>query len=111
MRFNPSLLPLERYTHQAHDYYTYTAIKYAKDAGHDTIVALLGGSTEEWLEAEETYTNGEGDSTPSGGLWLRHMDPETGLVYFMNDETGKCRPPIIMISHQSSTDPFHARVL
>lgn len=110
MRFLPSLLSFECYVRQAHDYYTYTAIKYAKDAGHDSIVDLLGGDTEEWLDTEETYTIGEAgdgaDSTPSGGLWLRHMDPETGLAYYMNDETGECRRPTAIFLPEFNGPPF-----
>lgn len=77
------------------DYYTYTAVKYAKDAGHDAIVEILGGDGDGdvWLDVEESYagaeTADEGESGPSGGMWVRHMDPETGLAYYMNDETGE----------------------
>lgn len=81
---------------QTQDYYTYTAVKYAKDAGHEAIVELLGGEEdgEAWVEVEELYTgtdageDGE-ESGPTGGLWIRHMDPQTGLAYYMNDETGE----------------------
>lgn len=84
---------------QTQDYYTYTAVKYAKDAGHQTIVELLGGEedAEGWAEVEEVYIDGDpGDSgkpkEPSGGLWICHMDPQTELAYYMNDETGAHRP-------------------
>lgn len=70
-------------------------MKYAKDAGHDAIVELLGGEDDAggWAGAEYVYAGMEtGDSAesaiPSGGLWIRHMDPETQLAYYMNDETG-----------------------
>ncbi len=90
-------------------------MKYAKDAGHDAIVELLGGEEEgeAWIEVEEVYTgtdageDGEA-SGPSGGLWIRHMDPQTGLAYYMNDETGerqigKALPRVQKkSSHQSS---------
>lgn len=56
------------------------------------IVELLGGDEEEeaWPEAAylERGDSDDGVAEPSGGLWLRHMDPETGLAYHMNDETG-----------------------
>lgn len=67
-------------------------MKYASDAGYEAIVELLGGNAggEEWPDA--VYVEGDdgddGNAGPSGGLWLRHMDPETGLAYHMNDETG-----------------------
>ena len=80
---------------QTQDYYTYTAVKYARDAGHDAIVELLGGKDDAagWVGTEDLYAGmATGDdvepSTPSGGLWIRHMDPETQLAYHMNDETG-----------------------
>lgn len=83
---------------QTQDYYSYTAVKYAKDAGHETIIELLGGEGDEegWLEVDEVYTDaetvdGEEASAPSGGLWIRHIDPETTLAYYMNDETGACQ--------------------
>lgn len=81
-------------TLQTQDYFTYTAVKYAKDAGHETIVDLLGGEEEGWVDVEEVYTgvdageDGEA-SGPTGGLWIRHMDPQTDLAYYMNDETGE----------------------
>lgn len=45
---------------------------------------------EAWPDAlyVEADDGEEGKMEPSGGLWLRHMDPETGLAYHMNDETG-----------------------
>lgn len=53
---------------------------------------LLGGGEEEETWAETLYLEREaGDDVvaePSGGLWLRHIDAETGLAYHMNDETG-----------------------
>lgn len=80
---------------QTQDYYTYTAVKYAKDAGHETIVELLGGEEEGegWVEVEEVYMGAdegedENDPGPTGGLWIRHIDPQTVLAYYMNDETG-----------------------
>lgn len=90
------VLCLVRYPFQTQDYYTYTAVKYAKDAGHDAIVELLGGEEdgEGWVEVEEVYTGadvGEDEeaSGATGGLWIRHIDPQTELAYFMNDETGE----------------------
>ncbi|CAM9111323.1 unnamed protein product, partial [Laminaria digitata] len=81
---------------QTQDYYTYTAVKYAKDAGHDAIVELLGGEdyAAAWGGTGDMYAGmGAGDdvesTTPSGGLWIRHMDLETQLAYHMNDETGE----------------------
>ncbi|CAM9143920.1 unnamed protein product [Ectocarpus sp. 12 AP-2014] len=78
------------------DYYNYTAVKYAKDAGHEHVVELLGGEEEGegWEEVEETYTGmdtgEEGEASgPTGGLWIRHIDPQTELAYYMNDETGE----------------------
>ncbi|CAB1118067.1 unnamed protein product [Ectocarpus sp. CCAP 1310/34] len=78
------------------DYYNYTAVKYAKDAGHEHVVELLGGEEEGegWEEVEEAYTGmGTGEegeaSGPTGGLWIRHIDPQTELAYYMNDETGE----------------------
>lgn len=72
-------------------------MKYAKDAGHETIVELLGGEegADAWLEVGEVYVGEEQEdggesSLPSKGLWIRHMDPETELAYYMNDETGAC---------------------
>lgn len=69
-------------------------MKYAKDAGYETVVELLGGEEEGWIDVEEVYTGVDaGDyvevSGPTGGLWVRHMDPQTELAYYMNDETGK----------------------
>lgn len=67
-------------------------MKYAKDAGHDAIVELLGGEEEgeAWVEVEEVYTGEDGEASgPTGGLWIRHIDPQTGLAYYMNDETGE----------------------
>eukprot|EP00903_Cladosiphon_okamuranus_P007587 g7360.t1 len=81
---------------ETQDYYTYTAVKYAKDAGHDAIVELLGGEEdgEGWVEVEEVYTSADAgedaeESGPTGGLWIRHIDPQTELAYYMNDETGE----------------------
>ncbi|CAM9374241.1 unnamed protein product [Ectocarpus sp. 6 AP-2014] len=78
------------------DYYNYTAVKYAKDAGHEHVVELLGGEEEGegWEEVEEAYTGmdtgEEGEASgPTGGLWIRHIDPQTELAYYMNDETGE----------------------
>lgn len=69
-------------------------MKYAKDAGHEAIVELLGGEEEGWADSEEAYTGvvaGQDAeaSGPTGGLWIRHMDPQTELAYYMNDETGE----------------------
>lgn len=55
---------------------------------------LLGGDAEaeDWLEYTDTGgmdTGLEENSAPSGGIWTRHFDPETGLTYYMNDETGE----------------------
>ncbi|CAM9179868.1 unnamed protein product [Ectocarpus fasciculatus] len=78
------------------DYYNYTAVKYAKDAGHEHVVELLGGEEEGegWEQVEEAYTGmgteEEGEASgPTGGLWIRHIDPQTELAYYMNDETGE----------------------
>ena len=98
---------------QTQDYYTYTAVKYAKDAGHEAIVELLGGEEdgEAWVEVEELYTgtdtgeDGE-ESGPTGGLWIRHMDPQTGLAYYMNDETGEGRIGTYLESRTETTQ-FH----
>lgn len=97
--FSPSQRSsFRRVAPQTQDYYTYTAVKYAKDAGHDAIVELLGGEDDVagWVGTEDVYAGmGTGDdeesTAPSGGLWVRHMDPETQLAYHMNDETGARR--------------------
>lgn len=91
---NPLFIRLD--VPQTQDYYNYTAVKYAKDAGHEHVVELLGGEEEGegWEEVEEAYTGmdtgEEGEASgPTGGLWIRHTDPQTELAYYMNDETGE----------------------
>lgn len=87
-------------------------MKYAKDAGHDAIVELLGGEEEgeAWVEVEEVYTgtdageDGEA-SGPTGGLWIRHIDPQTGLAYYMNDETGERRIGTLPLVQKSVPSP------
>ena len=57
---------------------------------------MLGGEEdgEGWVEVEEVYAGADmGEdaeaSGPTGGLWIRHIDPQTELAYYMNDETGE----------------------
>lgn len=46
------------------------------------------------MEVEEVNTGADAwedgeASGPTGGLWIRHIDPQTELAYYMNDETGE----------------------
>lgn len=72
-------------------------MQYARDAGHTALVELLGDDStdeEEWPEMSLWQEEvGGDDATRTGGLWLRHIDPETNLAYHTNDETGMARMP------------------
>lgn len=51
---------------------------------------MLGGDAEDEGDASMAFggiCGNEGDAD-SKGLWLRYTDRETGLAYYMNDETG-----------------------
>lgn len=92
---------------QACDFYNCTAAKYALDAGHTAILELLGAG-----EAADIYMTVDlNEMTPSMGLWVRYMDPQSELAYVMNDETGELRrefnlaemksPPCVFKLYQS----------
>ncbi|CAM9580062.1 unnamed protein product [Discosporangium mesarthrocarpum] len=83
------------------DYYGCTPVQYARSASHDAVASLLGGDDDLLMEDGEGFVgytdggelggvNGGGyKGFISGGLWVRNIDPETGLAYHMNDETGE----------------------
>lgn len=101
------------------DFYNYTCVDYAREAGLKDVEAFLQKRLDKYNSQFQTRLNhGFGSSQNMAGFddvraaegWTRHVDPQSGGYYFSNAETGECLweheykirvPQIFMESPQS----------